>query len=70
MIRCCLLQICGRIVEMCYLLLYPEAGGSKWNCTDTHSIMNFFKEINGLQVEAPNVSFPNFATQALRHSSG
>jgi hypothetical protein len=38
-------------------------------CTDTYSITNFLKEINGLQVKEADFSFPNFATQALRRSS-
>jgi hypothetical protein len=36
---------------------------------DTYSTMNFLKEINGLQVKKAGFIFPNFATQALRHSS-
>jgi hypothetical protein len=44
-----------------------EEANEGWK--DTYFITNILKEINGLQVKEAGFSVPNFATQALRHSS-
>jgi hypothetical protein len=60
MIRCCLLQIYERFIICIAPTFTQKLEAAHEECTNTYSITNILKEINGLQVKEADVSFPNF----------